>query len=291
MKKHPLIYGIVIFWTAGLVFFASVFVLTRLVQEGMILRPSEYIGVVTIEGVIMDSKYIVENIDAFRRDDSVRAIVIRIDSPGGGVAASQEIYQAIIDAREEKKVVASLGSVAASGGYLIASAAHKIVANPGTITGSISAMINIPNIEGLLKKLGIGSTVVKSGKFKDIGSPTRKMTPEEQAILQQVVDDIFEQFLDAVSKHRKITRKELLALADGRIFTGKHAQKAGLVDHLGDFTAAVNLAAHLAGMEADPNLIRPREQRPWLDRLITTQAPLGNIIDRFVHPKAYYLFF
>lgn len=291
MKKHPLFYGIVIFSAAGLILFGAVFALTRLIQEGAILRPSNNIGVVNIEGVITESRYIVENIDAFRRDDSIRAIVVRIDSPGGGVAASQEIYQAIINAREDKKVVASLGAVAASGGYLIASAANQIVANPGTITGSISAMINVPNIEGLLKKLGIGSTVVKSGKFKDMGSPTRKMSPEERAIMQRVVDDIFEQFIDAVAKHRNMTRKELLPLADGRIFTGKYAYTAGLVDHLGDFTSAVRLAAHLSGMEVEPNLVHSRKPRSWLDRFIRNQAPFGEILDKFIHPRVYYLYF
>lgn len=292
MKKHPVMYGIVIFSILGLIFFASTYFFTRIVQGGGSLSLSDKIGVVTIEGMIAESRQIVEEIDEFRRDDTIRAILLRIDSPGGGVAASQEIYQAVLAAREKKKVVASLGSVAASGGYLVACAADQIVANPGTVTGSISAIVNFPNVEELLKKLGISSSVVKSGKFKDIGSPVRVMTEEERELMQQLVDDIFDQFLEVVSTRRNIPRQELLKIADGRIFTGKYAHKAGLVDHLGDFGAAVKLVARLADIKDEPALVYARKRpSPWWEMLIASHTQVGTMLKKVLYPVASYQYF
>ncbi len=292
MKRHPVMYGIVIFSILGLIYFASTYIFTRMVQGGGSLSLSDKIGVVNIEGIIAESRLIVEDIDEFRQDDTIRAIVLRIDSPGGGVAASQEIYQAVLEARKRKKVVASLGSVAASGGYLVACATDQIVANPGTVTGSISAIINFPNVEELLKKLGISSSVVKSGKFKDIGSPVRVMTAEERHLMQQVVDDIFDQFLEVVMTRRNIPREELLKIADGRIFTGKYAHTAGLVDHLGDFGTAVRLAARLAEIKDEPTLVYARKRTlPWWDMLIASPTQAGALLKKVLHPIASYQYF
>ena len=219
------------------------------------------IGVVSIHGIISDSMEITEQIEEFSRNDSIVAVVLRIDSPGGGVAASQEIYNAVVDLKKKKKVIASMGSVAASGGLLIACGADKIVANPGTITGSISAIMQFANIEELLKKVGLKSSVVKSGKYKDIGSPLREMIPEEKKIIQDLVDDIYNQFVDVIVRDRKLPREQVMQIADGRIFSGRQAREYGLVDSLGDMGSAARLACQLAGKEGKYDLVFPRKKR------------------------------
>lgn len=292
MKKHPVILGIVILAILGLVFFLSVYSFTRIFQAGGGISLSDRVGVVEIEGPLTDSRKIVKDIEEFVKDGSIRAIVLRIDSPGGGVAASQEIYQAVLAAKTKTKVVASLGSIAASGGYLVAAAAEQIVANPGTITGSISAMMYLPNVEELLKKLGVSSSVVKSGKFKDIGSPMRTMTEEEKAILQALVDDIFDQFLEVVGNARGIARQELLKIADGRIFTGRYAKEAGLVDQLGDMAAAVRLAAQLAGIKGEPTVVYSKKRASgWFEALLMNFIGKGAILENVIHPQASYRYF
>jgi len=167
----------------------------------------------------------------------------------------------VVELKKKKKVVASLGSIAASGGLLIACAADKIVANPGTITGSISAIMQFANFEELFKKIGLKSSVVKSGKYKDIGSPLRDMTPEERKIIQELVDDIYNQFVDVVVKDRKLSREKVMAIADGRVFSGRKAKELGLVDHLGDMGYAAKLATELAGKTGKYDLIYPRKKR------------------------------
>ncbi len=178
--------------------------------------------------MIADSLEICRTVDKFGKDGSITAVVLRVDSPGGGVAASQEIYDAILELKKTKKVVVSMGSIAASGGLLIACAADKIVANPGTITGSISAIMQFANFEELLKKVGVKSAVVKSGEYKDIGSPLRDMTPEEKVIVQDLVDDIYNQFVDVIVKERKLSREKVIEIADGRVFSGRKAKELGL---------------------------------------------------------------
>jgi protease IV len=216
-------------------------------------RLREKVGVIRIEGVISDSSVIVEQIDEFSDDDGIRAVVLRIDSPGGGVASSQEIYQAVNELRKKKKVVTSMGSVAASGGYLIATASDWIVANAGTITGSISAVMHFADIQELMKKVGVRSSVVKSGKFKDIGSPLRDMTPEERQLIQSIVDDIYDQFVRTISENRKIPFDKIMNIADGRIFSGRQALKLKLVDELGGLQDAVMRAGRLSGIEGKPD--------------------------------------
>jgi protease-4 len=168
------------------------------------------------------------------------------------VASSQEIYQAVRQLRKNKKVVVSMGSIAASGGYLIATAADRIMANPGTITGSISAVMHFANVEELLKKVGVRASVVKSGKFKDIGSPTREMTPEERELVQVIVNDIYDQFVTTVSENRKIPLEKVVKLSDGRIFSGRQALDLDLVDELGGLQDAILLAGRLAGIKGKP---------------------------------------
>jgi protease-4 len=236
------------------------------------------VALITVEGVIVDSKEIIEQLEKHRTNPTVKAIVLRINSPGGGVSPSQEIYEELVKTRQVtgKPVVASMGSLAASGGYYIASAADVIVANPGSITGSIGVLIQVPNITGLLQKIGVRSVVVKSGEHKDLASPTREMTDAERQILQRLLDDVHDQFIDVVAKARKLDRKKVEALADGRIFSGREAQSLGLVDQLGNLQDAINRAAGLAGIPGKPTVIQEQKRRFFLLDLLT-RAVLFNM--------------
>lgn len=220
------------------------------------------VALITVEGVILDSKEIIDQLEKYRTNPSVKAIVLRINSPGGGVAPSQEIYEEILKTRQvnKKPVVASMGSVAASGGYYVASAADLIMANPGSITGSIGVLLQVPNISGLLQKIGVKSVVVKSGQHKDLASLTREMTDAERQILQGMLDDVHNQFIDVVAEGRQINRKKVEAMADGRIFSGREAQSLGLVDHLGNLQDAIDRAGTLAGIRGKPTVIQERKR-------------------------------
>lgn len=255
MRRHPVILGICILLFIGVVFFTLIYLLSLLKGGGGSFHLQAKVGVVRIEGVITDSREIIEQIDELADDDGIRAVVLRIDSPGGGVAASQEIYQAVRKLQIKKKVIVSMGSVAASGGYLIATAADRIVANPGTVTGSISAVMHFADVQELMKKVGVRSSVIKSGKFKDIGSPVRDMTAEEKQLIQGIVDDIYDQFVRTISEDRKIPLEKILSLADGRIFSGRQALHLKLVDELGGLQDAVLLAGRLAGIEGKPAVV------------------------------------
>ena len=262
MRKHPVIFGIFLLFLVSVVFFLLVYSLGSFKENKRSFTLDNKVGVIKVEGFIGETHDIVEQINQFGKDDNIKAVILRIDSPGGGVASSQEIYEAVIELKTKKKVIASMGSVAASGGYMIACAADKIVANPGTLTGSISAVMHFANAEELLKKLGLKASVVKSGKYKDIGSPVREMTPEEQALLQELVDDIYDQFLDMVARDRNIKKENLREIADGRVFTGRQAHKLGLVDYLGDMGYAVKLAGEMAGIKGKPELEYPKKKGP-----------------------------
>ena len=229
------------------------------------------VAVVRVEGVILDAQTTVGELKKFSESPSVKAIVLRIDSPGGGVVPSQEIYDAVrrIRTKQSKTVVASMGTVAASGGYYIAVATDRIMANPGTLTGSIGVIMELANIEGLLKKIGVESVVVKSGEHKDLGSPFRQMSESERRILQNVMDDVHTQFIEAVAEGRSLKVAEVKSLADGRIFTGRQAKDQKLVDELGDLDDAVKLAAELAGIEGEPKVVEPRKRFSIRDLLET----------------------
>jgi protease-4 len=229
------------------------------------------VGVITVEGVITDSREVIEQLHRYRDLPSVKAVVLRVNSPGGAVAPSQEIFQEILKFRREtgKRVVASLGSVAASGGYYIAAAADRIVANPGSITGSIGVIMQIPNLGGLLQKVGIKTTVIKSGDNKDLGSITRDLTDAERRILQEVMDDVHSQFIEAVAAGRHMDRARVEPLADGRIFSGRQALGLGLVDELGDLPDAIERAGGLVGIPGRPKVIQERRRRFWLWDLLT----------------------
>jgi protease-4 len=218
------------------------------------------VAVVALEGVIVDATDISRKLNALAERDDVKAVVLRINSPGGAVGPSQELYSGIKRLRKVKTVVASMGTVAASGGYYAAAAAEKIVANPGTITGSIGVLVEFVDASELLAKIGIDGYVVKSGKYKDLGSPLRKMDADERAMLQELVNDVNSQFILAVAEGRGLTEEAVKGMADGRIFTGAQAVGLGLVDQLGDLTDAIDLSARLAGIEGKPHVIYPEKR-------------------------------
>jgi protease IV len=229
----------------------------------------DVIGVLEIEGSIDSSREAVHGLKRFVETRGIKAVVVRIDSPGGAVAPTQEIYNEIARVRKEKPVVASLGSVAASGGYYIASACDRVVANPGTLTGSIGVIMELGNIEELMKKLGVKGYAIKSGPHKDIGSPFRPLTPEGRAILQGLVDNVHGQFVSAVAKGRKMPEAKVRDLADGRIFSGEQAKELGLVDELGGLENAIETAAKRAGIEGVPQVVYFRgDTRSWWEQLV-----------------------
>jgi protease IV len=226
------------------------------------------VGVIEVTGTIMDSKKTLKELNAFAEKDHIKAIVLRIDSPGGAVGPSQEIYDAIKRIKAKKKIVASMGSLAASGGYYIACATDKIYANPGTLTGSIGVIMEMPNVQGLLKWAGVEMNTIKAGKLKDSGSPFRDMTPDEREYFEGVLADVHGQFIDAVASGRKLTVEEVKPLADGRIFSGRQAKEAKLVDELGGIEAAVADAGKLGGISGEPKTEYPKKDKKFLRELM-----------------------
>lgn len=226
------------------------------------------VGVVEILGAITEAKTTLKRLQRFRDDESIKAIVVRINSPGGAVGPSQEIRAELLKLREKKKVVASLGAVAASGGYYIASGAEIIVANPGTLTGSIGVILNLTNVEELCKKLGLEFFNIKAGTLKDAGSPFRPMRPEERAYLQRLLDQVHEQFIADVAAGRNLEIEKVRKLADGRVLTGAEAKQHGLVDQLGNFQDAIELAGRLAGIKGKVEPVYPAKERLSLLRFL-----------------------
>jgi protease-4 len=220
------------------------------------------IALIRVEGVILDAQTTIGDLKRFSENPLVKAIVLRIDSPGGGVVPSQEIHDAVkrVKNKSNKAIIASMGTVAASGGYYIAAATDRIIANPGTLTGSIGVIMEMANVEGLLKKVGVEGIVIKSGRFKDVGSPLRRMSEEERKLMQSVMDDVHQQFIQAVADGRSLEISEVQPLADGRIFTGRQAKEARLVDELGDLDDAIHLAADIVGIEGEPKIVEPRRR-------------------------------
>ncbi|MEW6184456.1 MAG: signal peptide peptidase SppA [Thermodesulfobacteriota bacterium] len=260
-KKHPILFGLLIYGLIALALIllwkGSGFFLGKDFDSPL----SSRIAVVPIRGMIADSKGAVDLLKKYRKDPKVKAIILRIDSPGGGTAASQEIYREVQRTVSKKKVVASMGNVAASGGYYVALAADKIVANPATLTGSIGVIMELSNIKELLKKIGVNREAVKSGPYKDIGSPVREIKPEERRLLEEVIKNVHQQFIEVVMKGRQLSREKVEAIADGRIFTGQQAKDLGLVDELGSFEDAVDLTKKMVGLSGEVKVIYPEKKR------------------------------
>lgn len=247
---------------------------------------SSAIGVIDIQGTISNgssvsvlevsgagAQEIMATIREARERDDIKAVVLRINSPGGTPAASQEIGIELDRLRESKPVVTSMGDVCASGGYWLACSTDHIVASGSTITGSIGVIMELTNLEQLYKKVGVNMETIKSGEHKDIGSPSREITEEERALLQEVIDDSYEQFLSQVQKGRegKIDNAKLREIADGRIFTGRQAQKIGLVDSLGDYYDAIEIAKKKAGINKEVSIEILNQQSFWEKLAMTSQ--------------------
>jgi protease-4 len=263
MKKRPfllasaLLAGVFVFFLV-----LAVTVASFMGQPAANFAIGEKVGVIEVYGVIADSRQIIEQLHDFRDNDNVKAIVLRVDSPGGGVGPSQEIHDVVARVDKVKPVVVSMGSVAASGGYYIAAPAREILANPGTITGSIGVIMEFTNFRELLDKIGLSSVVVKSGEFKDIGSPSREMSAQEKELLQELIDDVHQQFVSSVAEGRHLEKAVVSTIADGRIFSGRKAMELGLVDAMGSLEVAIERAAELAGIDGDPDVIYPPEEKP-----------------------------
>lgn len=290
MNVKPVITVIGAFALLFAVFAALIYFVSSMYGDTRGFSLADKIGVVEVLGPITSSKEIVEDLKAFDRDDSVKAIVLRVDSPGGGVGPAQEIYAAV-KALKSKPVIISMGSVAASGGYYIAAPAAHVFANPGTITGSIGVIMEFPDIAALLEKIGLQRRVIKSGQFKDIGSPVREMTPEEQELLQGLIDDVYMQFVEAVASGRNMDIDAVKAIADGRIFSGRQAKELGLVDELGGLQAAIEYSARRVGIVGEPKVVYPKPETPSLLDLILkrTTASLQQYLHQSEQAKLHML--
>jgi protease-4 len=264
-RRHPILFFLLILTACATVLCVGgmlvVFSVSRMVfsTAGTFHEPKGNIGIVEVTGPILSSRQVIENIKIFRDDDDIKAIVVRVDSPGGGVGPSQEIFRELMKTRPVKTVVASMGSVAASGGYYIAAGAQAIVANPGTITGSIGVIMEHVNLTELVQKIGISPRVIKSGEFKDLGSPFRELGDNERQLLQELVDELHQQFVSDAARARNIEKQTMGEIADGRIYTGQTALDLNLIDRLGNLDDAVVWAAELAEMDQEPVPVYPKD--------------------------------
>jgi protease-4 len=264
---------------AGFVFLFGLFVLMLLSwmfsdeSDETTTTGGEKIAVVELKEPILSSEEIVRQFKKYRENKSIRAIVFRVESPGGGVAASQEIYEEVKKTRDAgRPVVVSMGSVAASGGYYVSCGATRIVANPGTLTGSIGVIFQFMHFKQLMDKIGIDATTMKTGKFKDSGSPFRKTTEEEKQYFNLLIGDVYDQFVDVVAEERGLERKEVLKYADGRVFTGRQAVEYGFVDTLGTMEDAVSIAAELGGIHGKPKIVKETKRKTFIERFIGDAA-------------------
>jgi protease IV len=270
-------------WIIGiivvLVFIFGLFILTVLSwvfsdeNDDTISSSGEKIAVIELKEPIISSDEIVRQFKKYRENKSVRAIVFRVESPGGGVAASQEIYEEVKKTRDSfKPVIVSMGSVAASGGYYVSCGATRIVANPGTLTGSIGVIFQFMHFKQLMDKIGIDETTMKTGKFKDSGSPYRKTTEEEKQYFNFLISDVYDQFVDVVAEERGLDRKDVLPYADGRVFTGRQALEYGFVDTLGTMEDAITIAAAIGGIHGKPNVVKETKRKTLVEKLIGDAA-------------------
>lgn len=287
--KHPILFSVVfIFLAFGVIGFVFSSILYFSSYGGGSVFSSGNIAVIKIEGPIFDSDDTLKDLEKDRKDDSVKAVVLRIDSPGGAVAPSQEIFEEVKRVKLKKKVIVSMGTVAASGGYYIASAADKIFASPGTITGSIGVIMESFDLEDLLHWAHLESRVLKSGKYKDVGSPFRDMTPEEKAYMQDLINNMYGQFKKAVGEGRGLEAAKVEELAQGKIYTGEQAKEVGLVDEMGTIYDAIDAAKKMVGLSPDAHVIWPREDKfPF--NLFSSKSFIKNYFHVFDFPVWLYM--
>lgn len=295
-SRKDVIIGLVIggVFLGGLALFATLFFIALSDDSDFVISGDGQIAVVEIFGPIYDSSTPVRQIEKWSKRSNIEAIILHINSPGGGVAASHEIYEAVNRAREEEgmTVVAAFSSVAASGGYYVACGADYIVSNPGTLTGSIGVIMQYATFGDLMEKVGISMETVKSGELKDVGNPSRRMTPSEEQMLRSVIMDTYEQFVEIVARGRGMEKDAVYPLADGRIYTGLQAYNLGLVDTLGTFRQALQITADMVGITGDPETIKEVPRKPdFFDLLTQTLISIDSKISgRSLGPQLLYLY-
>ena len=271
LKNHSILRGLGVLFVFILVVFTGVFFYAYITggdSRALSMFAGDGVGVLQIEGAIDDSQSVLAELKRFKEMPWVKAIVVRIDSPGGAVAPTQEIFEEILRSKKQKPFIASMGGMATSGGYYIAAACDRIVANPGTLTGSIGVIMQLTNVEELMKKVGVRGVNVKSGLNKDIGSPFQPLSPEGREILQSLVDNVHSQFVTAVAKGRGMSEAQVRKLADGRVYSGAQARQLGLIDQFGTLQDAIDIAAKRAGIDAEPAIYYSRpEQERWWERI------------------------
>ncbi len=295
MKRKDLVIGSIIIGSfvlfLGFLFLAFLGIFSE--DRSASLDFGEKVAIIEVQGVISNSANVIRQLKKYGEDSSIPALVIHIDSPGGGVAASQEIYEEINKLRKKgKKIVASMGSLGASGGYYIACAADTIVANSGTITGSIGVIFEFPVIEELMKKIGVKVEVVKSGEMKDVGSFSRPMTEKERKHIQDVINDTYDQFVNVLVKERNLPKEEVVRLADGRVFTGRQAKELRLIDELGDLEDAIDIAGKMAGIKGRPKTIKEKVRRVSIWDVVLDGLNKVDLIhdSEILLPKLQYLY-
>lgn len=260
-QRRPILIAFLIIGVTALILGTVLILLSDLGGISPILSFGDRIGVIPVEGSISDTRSITSSLVKFRKDKRIKGIILRINSPGGAVAPTQEVYREVRKTLGSKTVVAYLETVAASGGYYIAAAANKIVANPGTLTGSIGVLMEFVRLEDLFQKIGISLEVLKSGEYKDVGSPFRKLTDRERELIHSLIEDIQAQFVRDVAEGRNLPMGAVREIADGRVVTGMMAKELGLVDTLGNFEDALELTKKEAGIEGEAGLVYPEEPR------------------------------
>jgi protease-4 len=278
-KWFLVIAGILLLFGFGMLIIVSLVFVGLSDQEADVTTGTgQKIAVVELKGEITSSEEIVRQFRKYRENRSIKGILFRVDSPGGGVVASQEIYEEVKKTRDGgKPVVVSMGSLAASGGYYVSCGASRIVANPGTLTGSIGVISQFMNFDTLMHKVGVGVNTIKSGKFKDAGNPFRAMSGDDAAYFQRLMDDVHQQFIGVVEEERKLPHDSVVTYADGRVFTGEQAYAMKLVDSLGTYEDAVGITARLAGISDDPAVVKERRRGLTMFERIFGEVVAGNL--------------
>ena len=285
-QKHPILLGLFILTGIFFLFLGGVSLLiSSLISNSPrtdFFAGKEGVGIIDLRGLIVSSEQVLKHLTEFRNNPEVKSIVLRIESPGGAVGAAQEIYEEVKRTNEVKPVIASMGSMGASGGYYAALGAENIIANPGTMTGSIGVIVKFPNLEGLFEKIGYKSEVVKSGPLKDIGASNRAITEDERRLMQDLIDNVYNQFVRDIAEARALPVETVSELADGRIYTGEQAFEVGLIDSLGNFTDAITHAADMGGLDTEnPQLIYPKQDRKFSILSLLTNAE-QSLVENFV---------
>ena len=288
INRRDLILGLLVLGFFSILVISALLILASLAMNGVHVKEKS-IAVIEIKGPILSPRHTVDKLERYILNENIPAIVLRLNTPGGGISATQEIFETVKKARNSgKKVIASMGAVAASGGYYIAAACDTIMATPGTITGSIGVIATFPDFSELYQKIGINFNVVKSGKFKDTGSSSRKMTEEEKAQIDSLIMDSYEQFILAVSEGRNLNLDFVRSVSDGRVFTGRQAVKQGLVDILGTYQDAIDLAGVLVGIGENPPVLKEPKSVFW-EMIIDGTTDFFSIGPELNFPRILYM--